>query len=59
MTPETRIIDSSLSYGFRKRRSTKEQIEQNEREKLIQRERDQRAQQRAENEANGNQRTFG
>jgi hypothetical protein len=48
MTPETRIIDDSFRYGFRKRRSTKEQIERNEREKEVQRERDKRARNEAE-----------
>jgi len=53
MTPETKIIvDNRFTYDgeYKKYRSTQEQIDQNRREKIIQRERDERAR----NEANGN-----
>jgi len=53
MMPETKIIiDNRFSYDgeYKKYRSTQEQIQQNQREKLIQRERDERAR----NEANRN-----
>jgi hypothetical protein len=53
MTPETRIIiDNRFTHGgeYKKYRSTQEQIQQNQREKLVQRERDERAR----NEANRN-----
>ncbi|MFN2532157.1 MAG: hypothetical protein ABR555_12760 [Pyrinomonadaceae bacterium] len=56
MTPERKIvIDTRFTYDgeYKKYRSTQEQIQQNQREKLVQRERDERARSEANSNANG------
>ncbi len=62
MTPERKIvIDTPFTYDgeYKKYRSTPEQIQQNQREKLVQRERDERARSEANSNANGNARQTG
>jgi hypothetical protein len=57
MTPERKIvIDTRFTYDgeYKKYRSTQEQIQQNQREKLVQRERDERARNEANTNGNGN-----
>ena len=55
MRPETIIVNRWPNDGeYKKYRSTQEQIDRNEREKLVQRERDERARAEANNATNNN-----